>query len=139
MITTFQCGSDIKGGGSDDKDEEEEEDSVESVAFSHCLPLFATGTVNGAIEVWDIASQIRRNVINQDSGISKLLWGHDNSNLLFTAGLDGLVRIWDGRSGELNQVKSGHSDQVLDFALAANNSCLLTSSEDMTCRVFSLS
>jgi ribosome assembly protein SQT1 len=132
VIATFQCGTNTST-------EEDNTDSVESVGFSGAQSLFASGTVNGSIEIWDISTQTRRHLCQQNSGISKLLWDQNNPYILYTAGLDGVLRIYDGRSGQLQTVKNGHSDHILDFSLSSDSSFVLTASEDSTCRLFSLS
>jgi len=132
VIATFECGK------SSEANQEENNDSVESVSFSSVQSLFATGTVDGSIEIWDISTQMRRHVCHQNSGISKLLWDKNNPYLLYTAGLDGVLRIYDGRSGQLLNVKNGHNDHILDFTVSSDSSFVLTASEDSSCRIFSL-
>ncbi len=133
VVATFQCGTNTN------TEEEDNSDSVESVGFSSAQSLFASGTVNGSIEIWDISTQMRRHLCQQNSGISKLLWDKNNPHLLYTAGLDGVLRIYDGRSGQLQTVKNGHNDHILDFSLSSDSSFVLTASEDSTCKLFSLS
>lgn len=128
VLSTFKCGESVS--------QQDENDSVESVDFCSSLPLFATGTVNGAIEIWDITNHTRRHLVEQTNGVSKLSWSPNSNHLLFAAGLDGILRIYDGRSGQLYDTKCGHSDQILDFCVSQER--ILTASEDNTCRVFSL-
>lgn len=123
VITTFHCG------------EIEAEDSVESVAFCISQPVAATGTVQGSLAVWDIPTQIQREQFQQDSGISKLLWGA-SSSLLYTAGLDGVVRLYDGRSGSIERSWYGHKDEILDMVVSKVDNYILTTSQDTTCRLF---
>lgn len=54
-------------------------------------------------------------VVNQD-GVVKLKW-HPSSPLLFTACLDGCVRLWDGRTGSCEREFKGHRDGILDMAI----------------------
>lgn len=132
VVATFECGSGFSESTDDDND------SVESVSFCSNLSLFATGTVNGTIEIWDSSNQLRRHLCHQESGVSKLLWDINNPFILYTAGLDGVLRIYDGRSGEIQSVRNGHRDHILDCSLANHSNFILTSSEDSTCRIFSL-
>ena len=130
VVATFQC--------SNSSDTEEDNDSVESVGFSSINTLFATGTVDGSVDIWDIPTAIKRHSCKQSEGISKLLWDRNNSHLLYTAGLDGVLSIYDTRSGQLMNALKGHSDHILDLCISKDSDIALTSSEDNTCRIFSL-
>lgn len=58
-----------------------------------------------------------RHTLKQDSGITKLLW-IKNSPHFYTAGLDGTVRMYDARSGTLQNELFGHSQSILDISLS---------------------
>ncbi|RWS14049.1 angio-associated migratory cell protein-like protein [Dinothrombium tinctorium] len=118
--------------------ESEESDSVESVCFAENFPLVATGTAIGFVEIWDIPSQTRRNMCASDFGVSKLLFDKKNNHLLYAAGLNGVVNMYDIRSGKLELSKTGHINQILDFSISHDSSFLLTASEDCTCRIFNM-
>ena len=47
---------------------------------------------------------------------------------------DGILRLWDGRSGSCERTWSGHTDAILDFCIDGKVVC--TCSEDGTARVF---
>ncbi len=58
------------------------------------------GTLQGKISLWDIAKQaVRVECENTDSGVTKLLWAPNHTLLCGT--LDGSIRAFDGRSGQL--------------------------------------
>ncbi|KAH7436532.1 hypothetical protein KP509_05G024600 [Ceratopteris richardii] len=65
----------------------------------------------------------------------KLLWCH-TSGLIFTACLDGKLRLWDARTGGCERVYHGHEDGVLDLALSQDDRFIVSSSDDQTVRVF---
>lgn len=111
---------------------------MESVAFCNNLPVVATGTINGEIETWDISAQTRRNIFLHEGGISKLLWCPTNPFLLYTAGLDGSVKVWDGRNGNMQASRIGHKDNILDLKFIPNSNLIVTTSEDSTCRIFEI-
>ena len=50
-------------------------------------------------------------------GIVKLKWSAV-SPTLYTIGLDGCVRQYDGRNGELMKCWQGHQANILDFDIA---------------------
>ena len=129
-MATFQCCN---------TDGEEETDSVESVGFSSLNSMFATATVDGSVDIWDVSTQIRRQSCKHDGGISKILWDNNSPHLLYTAGLDGHLAVYDARIGQLNNSKRGHSDHILDLCVSRDSTIALTASEDKSCRIFSLS
>ncbi|CAG2068413.1 unnamed protein product, partial [Timema podura] len=78
-----------------------------------------------------------RKTISQGSGLTKLVWVK-NSPMFYTGALDGVIRLFDARSGDKQSTLSGHEGDILDIALASDNSILLSASDDHTARVFSL-
>lgn len=120
-----------EGGGGDS-------DSVESVAFSG-KSLLALGSVNGVFEIWDVAAGVRRHELNLGGrGVCKIAVDRTSAHLLYTGCLDGQFRVLDMRSCEVVASRTGHTDSILDFAISADSRYALTTSEDATCRIFSL-
>ncbi|XP_076168749.1 angio-associated migratory cell protein [Ptiloglossa arizonensis] len=113
---------------------------VETAAFckNPTFQVAATGTVNGEIFIWDISKQLLRQKIEQESGISKLLW-KGNTHILFSAGLDGFLRCFDGRSGQCIRSFTGHTADILDLYISENGEKALTTSDDSTARIFDIS
>jgi len=115
-----------------------ESGSVESLAFcpDSDIKLVACGTLQGKISLWDIAKQaIRVECENTDSsGVTKLFWAPNNT--LFCGTLDGAIRAFDGRSGQLKFSLFGHQAEVYDLSYSRNKSILLTTSEDGTSKIF---
>nr|XP_033198116.1 angio-associated migratory cell protein isoform X1 [Bombus vancouverensis nearcticus]XP_033198117.1 angio-associated migratory cell protein isoform X1 [Bombus vancouverensis nearcticus]XP_033198118.1 angio-associated migratory cell protein isoform X1 [Bombus vancouverensis nearcticus] len=113
---------------------------VETAAFCKdpAFQVAATGTVNGEIFIWDISKQMLRQKILQESGISKLLW-KGNTTLLFSAGLDGLLRCFDGKDGQRLRSFIGHKADILDLYISENGEKALTTSDDSTARIFDIS
>lgn len=58
-----------------------------------------------------------RQKIEQESGISKLLW-KGNTTLLFSAGLDGILRCFDGKDGLRLRSFFGHMADILDLYIS---------------------
>ena len=50
-------------------------------------------------------------------GIVRVKWDPSGSSNIFTAGLDGCVRLWDGRSGQMVNSWVGHRGEILDMAI----------------------
>lgn len=119
--------------------EENKGNWVEAVAF-HKDPehqIAATGTMNGEIFIWDVAKKIIRHTIQQESGISKLIW-KEGTPMLFAASLDGILRCFDGRSGVCVNLFISHTADILDLCVSRNGKKVLTSSDDSTARIFEI-
>jgi ribosome assembly protein SQT1 len=63
------------------------------------------------------------------------LWG---AGVLITACVDGMLRVWDSKSGELKKTLSGHQEAILDFCISNNYQTAVTASDDGACLVFSI-
>ncbi|ROT84898.1 angio-associated migratory cell protein isoform X1 [Penaeus vannamei] len=112
--------------------------TVEAVGFCPTIPNIAvTATLSGFVTIWDVSTQVSRHVIAQGAGSSHLMW-HPSEPIVFTAGLDGVVRSYDVRSGEQLAKYTGHHKGILAFDISKNGSALVTSSDDATARVFKI-
>ena len=56
-----------------------------------------------------------------------------------TGCVDGIVRVWDSRSGECVRTFKGHSDAVQSLSLSAHRDCIVSGSLDGTARGFEVS
>jgi len=126
----------------DSSSEDEIQDSVEGLAFSTDpnLDFLVSGSVQGNIIVWDLATMVRIRIgfllyvytcftetyfrfqtervkIHQDSGITKLLW-HPTIPLIFTAGIDGVIRVIDARTCKIEKNYGRHRTEILDICIS---------------------
>lgn len=115
----------------------EEEDSVEAVGFCKSHDFLAIGTLSGNLEIWDLPSKTLRYKCQHPYGIVKLKWSPADP-FIYTISLDGNVRCYDGRNGDLLKMWQGHCAGILDFDIASDVSSLVTASDDFTAKVFSL-
>lgn len=122
----------------EDEDEgmEEPMHTIESVSFSPCGSYVAGASVNGNLIIWDISVQRVRHTCPNPAGLTKLVWSHAEPNYIITAGLDGVVRLWDHRNGELFKELTGHLGNILDIVISKDGSQILTAGDDSTARVF---
>lgn len=83
----------------------------------------ATAGVNGLLKVWDLGNngQCRQTCVHtseateETAGITRLKW-HPTLPLIFTATTDGIIRLWDARTGQcLITLTGGHSDIINDL------------------------
>jgi len=128
VLTTLSC----------ENSNSEESNSVEAVSFcpDRTLSVVATGTLNGKISFWDIPSQIERQSYQQSCGVVKMVWHPLKAYLLFSAGLDGTIRLIDSRNGALVREFTGHTANVLDITVSNDGKWLVSSSDDQTCKVY---
>ncbi len=85
--------------------------------------------------IWDLNKKQQRFKLKHDAGIVKLRW-HPTEPVLYTACLDGAMRVWNGLSGELLRTWRGHQLAILDFVLTTTGDKLITCGEDQVCLVF---
>lgn len=81
-------------------------DSIEALSFSPPpLNLLASGSVDGSIALFDVAHRfaLRRHIPDAHEGFAvvrvEFVSGKERGHYLLSAGMDGVVRRWDGRSG----------------------------------------
>ncbi|XP_036396826.1 angio-associated migratory cell protein [Megalops cyprinoides] len=126
---------DSKAKGSEE--DEAESNSVESVGFCNVLPLVAVAYLDGTLAIYDLSTQSLRHRCQHKAGIVHLQW-EEGSSLVSTCSLDGAVRLWDARSGNMVSEYRGHTAEILDFTLNKEASLAVTASGDHTAKVFCL-
>lgn len=145
LLASFACiqpSSTGKPSTEEDEDEVDEDEStattIESVAFG-AGHLLICGTLSGYIYIWDINTKQLRTTLNLQSGIVKCLL--NDGYLLYTACLDGHIRLLDIRNGEpLKEWKSGGGQgcEIMDMILTKDRRHLLCAYMQGLCRVFRL-
>ena len=97
----------------------------------------ASAGMDGNLVVWDLAVFRPRVDCQHPEGITCLL-AHPSNHMLVTGALDGVVRCWDSRSGELAVAFRGHVDAVQAMDMSPDGNQILTGGEDCCARVFDL-
>jgi WD40 repeat protein len=140
LLSSFACIQ--PSSTSKDEDDEDDDEStaitIESVAFG-AGHLLICGTLSGYIYIWDINTKQLRTTLNLQSGIVKCLL--TDGYLLYTACLDGHIRLLDIRNGEpLKEWKSGGDQgcEIMDMVLTKDRRHLLCAYMQGLCRVFKL-
>ncbi|XP_068612552.1 angio-associated migratory cell protein [Brachionichthys hirsutus] len=121
-------GADAKGAAGE---------SVESVGFCNVLPLVAVAYLDGTLAIYDLATQVLRHRCRHEAGIVHLRW-EDSSSVVATCCLDGVLRLWDARSGGMISEYGGHAAEILDFSVNREASLAVTASGDHRAKVFCL-
>ncbi|KAG5319273.1 AAMP protein, partial [Pseudoatta argentina] len=118
-------------------------DHVEIAAFCKdpTFPAAASATVTsetyGKIYIWDISKQSLRHEMDQEGGVTKLVW--TKTSIFFTSGLDGKLRCFDARIGHCLRIFSGHKGALYDVCISSDEKKAITVSDDGTARLFDIS
>ena len=107
-----------------------------TVAFSHNGQHLACGDRHGAIFLRDRNSNLISQTLRCESGTNAVAFSPDDS-LIATAHADGVIRLWDVKSGQLKLKFVGHGRSVSDIAFVPDGRTLLSASADGTVRVWS--
>ena len=99
--------------------------------------LVASAGMDGRLVVWDLGVLSPRVVCGHPEGVTTLV-AHPSNHMLITGALDGVVRCWDSRSGELAMAFRGHVDAVQAMDLSGDGWQILTGGEDCVARVFDI-
>lgn len=135
VLATLSAGAKSLAGSS--CNDANETDSVEIVSFcaNQVLPVVASVTVSGCIDLWDLSTLQKRLSFTHQGGVSKMKWDLTENFKLVTGGLDGTIKVWDARDGRLVETKRPHYESILDFTLSPSG-LLVTASDDASCKVF---
>ena len=99
---------------------------VYSVAFSPDGSTLAMGGLHRwTIQLWDVPTGRRLQVLLDDSDIYSVAFSPDGSTLA-SGGADHIVRLWNPRSGELLRTLKAHKDPVLSIVYSPDGNTLVS-------------
>jgi WD40 repeat protein len=115
-------------------------------AFQPNGSLLATGSLDGTVRLWDMASGEEVGRLTGDfpeavpAAIFDVIFSADGSIVIAGAGghrqSEGVIWMWDVASGDLVQTLEGHQGGVYGVAMSAEGSLLASASWDGTVRVW---
>ncbi|KAL0274194.1 UNVERIFIED_CONTAM: hypothetical protein PYX00_006675 [Menopon gallinae] len=110
---------------------------IETIGFCKdpTYQVAASGSLDGNLIIWDIAKQVLRHRTTFSSSVNHLVW-HPNQPVLFTSHSDGLIHMYDSKSGNVLREFMGHSKCIYSLALSPDGTTIMTTSEDKTARIF---
>jgi WD40 repeat protein len=109
---------------------------VQCVAFSPDGRMLATGTAR--VVLWDtVAGRVLRELSAPGhEGVVFSAEFSPDGRMLASGGVDGTVRLWDPRSGDLLESLQGHNGRVVSVAFSPRNEMLASTSTDGTIRLW---
>jgi ribosome assembly protein SQT1 len=132
-------------------------ESVEALGFSNPGPnamlLLVTASMDGKVNVWDGKTFELRCALDEhlnQGGVVRFKWLPPPvyGSWLSTCATDGTVRLFDALAGHCVRTLRGHTDTVLDVAVALGPAVegpagdhklrIASGSDDKTCRLFSV-
>ena len=110
--------------------------TTEGLAFSPSGKLITTGSSNGSIILWDVASgaEVRR-LSGHTALVYRAVFSADGQYLL-TASFDRTARLWDVTTGKELRRFAGHTDSVNGADFSSGGKTVVTTSADGTVRLW---
>lgn len=96
---------------------------------------FGTGSVDGLVRVWDVATGRTLVQMKHGSEINSISFSPDNS-LIASAGEDHTVQVWDSQTGNRKISLVGHKNEVMRVRFTPDGLRIVTASLDRTARVW---
>lgn len=117
---------------------------VRSIAFDHTNEIFATGSADRTIKIFDFAKAC----VGAPDALKITLTGHISAirgmafsprhPYLFTAGEDKMVKCWDLETNQVIRHYHGHLSGVFDLKLHPTLDVLVTGGRDAVARVWDM-
>ena len=109
---------------------------VNAVAYAPDGATLATGgPYDGTVRIWDTRTgQQQHELGGHTRRVNAVAYAPDGATLA-TGGDDGIVRIWDMRTGQQHEL-GGHTRRVNAVAYAPNGAALATGGDDGTVRIW---
>jgi WD40 repeat protein/transcriptional regulator with XRE-family HTH domain len=112
-------------------------DTVRALAFSPDGSRLATGSLDGAIKLWDIESGALLWTSWHTNNIQRIAFAPDGGTLASSGG-DATIRLWDAKLGVHLQVLTSHIGPVHALAWSSDGSLLASGSFDGGIRLWEM-
>lgn len=111
---------------------------IMTVAFNATGTLFALGTADSKIQIWQYADKKLLHVLQGHRDWVRSVVFSANSQQLISCGDDETIRIWDVKTGECLRVLRGHQGRILALYLLPDMNLLASGGQDHTVRLWNL-
>ncbi|CAI4212399.1 unnamed protein product [Parascedosporium putredinis] len=109
---------------------------VQSVAFSHDSKLIASGSTDGTIKIWDVATGHEAHMLEgRSSWVWSVAFSHD-SKLIASGSDDKTIKIWDVATGHEVHMLKGHRGSVRSVAFSHGSKRIASGSTDGTIKIW---
>ncbi|WZN63238.1 U5 small nuclear ribonucleoprotein [Chloropicon roscoffensis] len=98
--------------------------------------LFLSGSDDGTCKMWDLRWKRSAKTLQDTYQVTSVAFS-DQADLVFTGGVDNVVKVWDARKDdEVLYTLRGHSGTITGLSLSHDGSFLLSNSMDQTLRIW---
>jgi WD40 repeat protein len=110
------------------------------VAFSPDGKTLATGSFDGSLRLWDLATrQQTGDTLSGHTQAIRCLAFSGDGKMLASGGFDHTVRLWDATAArQIGAPLTSHTKDINSVAFSPDSSTLVTASEDQTVRLWSI-
>ena len=113
-------------------------DSVTSVVFSPDGSKVASGSGDGTVRVWNVATgQAEQSLEGHSDWVTSFVFSPDGSKVA-SGSSDRTVRVWNIATGQAEQTLEGHSDWVTSVVFSPDGSKVASGSGDRTVRMWNV-
>ncbi|QGA15960.1 hypothetical protein EYB26_003627 [Talaromyces marneffei] len=112
--------------------------SVSAVAFSPNGKLVVSGSRDGTIKLWDLATGALQQTLKGHSSWVQAVAFSPDGKLVASGSLDETVKLWDPSTSTLQQTLKGHSSWVWAVTFCPNGKLVASGSGDRTIKLWDL-
>jgi choice-of-anchor C domain-containing protein len=110
--------------------------SAWAIAFSPDDKLLASGSTQGEVFLWDVATGNRVQTPDAHATAVTCLQFSPDGKMLASGSQDGLIKLWSVEAARPGQTRKGHTAPITALAFSADGRSLLSGSEDGTAKLW---
>src|SRR5262249_55719184 len=107
-----------------------------SVAFRSDGKTVVSGSLDGTLRIWDVASGQSLRTLQGHTFIVRAVAFSPDGKTVVSGSADGTLRLWDVDSGQTLRTLEGHTGAVLAVAFSPDGKTVVSGSADNTLRIW---